>query len=75
MAAIYDHGASHTDPNKPMPQSEFEEYFAELTGKLEALEGVLGMSDFTKHFEDLKLQIKVLYEAMRERNFFLTTVL
>jgi PAS domain S-box-containing protein len=63
------------DANKTMPQRKFDEYFAELTGKLEALEGLLGSSDFVKHFEDLKLQIKMLYEAMRERNVLLTTVL
>jgi PAS domain-containing protein len=58
-----------------MPQSEFEEHFAEPTGKLETLEALIASSDFAKHFEDLKLQIKMLYEAMRERNLLLTTVL
>ena len=56
-------------------QSEFEEYFAELTRKLDALEAEVAATEFGKHFGDLKLQIKVLYEAMRERNLLLTTVL
>ena len=56
-------------------QSEFEEYFAELTSKLDALEAEVAATEFGKHFGDLKLQIKVLYEAMRERNLLLTTVL
>jgi PAS domain S-box-containing protein len=58
-----------------MPQSEFEEYFAELTRKLDALEAQLAASEFGQHFADLKRQIKVLYEAMRENNLLLTTVL
>jgi PAS domain S-box-containing protein len=57
-----------------MPQSEFEEYFAELTGKLDGLEGVAA-SEFGKHLADLKRQIKVLYEAMRENHLLLETVL
>jgi PAS domain S-box-containing protein len=56
-------------------QSEFEKYFAELTRKLDALEAEVAATEFAKHFEDLKLQVKVLYEAMRERNLLLTTVL
>jgi PAS domain S-box-containing protein len=56
-------------------QSEFEQYFAELTRKLDALEAVIAATQFAKHFEDLKLQVKVLYEIMRERNLLLTTVL
>jgi PAS domain S-box-containing protein len=56
-------------------QSEFEEYFTELTRKLDALEAEVAATEFGKHFGDLKLQIKVLYEAMRERNLLLTTVL
>jgi hypothetical protein len=56
-----------------MPQSEFEEYFAELTGKLDGL-GVAA-SEFGKHLADLKRQIKVLYEAMRENHLLLETVL
>jgi PAS domain S-box-containing protein len=56
-------------------QSEFEEYFTELTRKLDALEAEVAATEFGKHFSDLKLQIKVLYEAMRERNLLLTTVL
>jgi PAS domain S-box-containing protein len=56
-------------------QSEFEKYFAELTRKLDGLEAEVAATEFAKHFEDLKLQVKVLYEAMRERNLLLTTVL
>jgi PAS domain S-box-containing protein len=56
-------------------QSEFEKYFAELTRKLDALEAKVATTKFAKHFEDLKLQVKALYEAMRERNLLLTTVL
>src|SRR6516162_3968412 len=56
-------------------QSEFEKYFADLTRKLDALESVVAATEFAKHFEDLKLQVKILYEAMRERNLLLTTVL
>jgi PAS domain S-box-containing protein len=56
-------------------QSEFEEYSAELTRKLDVLEAEVAATEFAKHFADLKLQIKVLYEAMRERNLLLTTVL
>jgi hypothetical protein len=52
-----------------MPESEFEEYFAELTYKLDALQAQLAASEFGKHFADLKRQIKVLYEAMREKLF------
>jgi PAS domain S-box-containing protein len=56
-------------------QSEFEKYFTELTRKLDALEAEVAATGFAKHFEDVKLQVKVLYEAMRERNLLLTTVL
>jgi hypothetical protein len=52
---------NHLTRTNRCPQSEFEDYFAELTVKLEALEALLAASDFAKHFEDLKLQIKVLY--------------
>ncbi len=41
-------------------QSEFEEYFAELTRKLNALEAEVAATEFGKHFADLKLQIEVL---------------
>ena len=58
-----------------MPQSEFEKYFSELTHKLDALEEQLAASEFGKHFADLKEQIKVLYEAMRENQQLLETVL
>ena len=58
-----------------MPQSQFEEYFAELTRKLDALEAEVAASEVGKHFEDLKREIKVLYEAMRENHLLLETVL
>jgi PAS domain S-box-containing protein len=58
-----------------MPRSEFEEYFAELTRKLDALEAEVAASEVGKHFEDLKREIKVLYEAMRENHLLLETVL
>ena len=61
--------------NRRVPPSALPpRYLAELTGKLEALEALLARSEFAKHFEDLKIQIKVLYEVMRERNLLLTTV-
>jgi PAS domain S-box-containing protein len=69
------HHAKPPDANKPMPQSEFEEYFAELTRKLDALEAEVAASEVGKHFEDLKREIKVLYEAMRENHLLLETVL
>jgi hypothetical protein len=56
--------AKPPDADKPMPQSEFEDSFTELAGKLEALEALLAAPDFTKHFEDLKLQIKVAIGAV-----------
>jgi PAS domain S-box-containing protein len=58
-----------------MPQSEFEKYLTELTHKLDALEAQLAAPEFGKHFVDLKHQIKVLYEAMRENHQLLETVL
>ena len=58
-----------------MPQSEFEAYFAELTRKLDALEAEVAASEVGKHFEDLKREIRVLYEAMRENHLLLETVL
>ena len=58
-----------------MPQPEFEEYFAELTNKLDVLEAEVAATDVAKHFEDVKRQIKVLYEAMRENQLLLETVL
>ena len=58
-----------------MPQSEFEKYFTDLTHKLDALEAQVAASEFGKHFADLKQQIKVLYEAMREKHQLLETVL
>ena len=56
-------------------QSEFEEHFAQLTRELDALEGRLAASELGKHFADIKLGIKVLYEAMRETRLLLETVL
>ena len=58
-----------------MPRSEFEEYFAELTRKLDALEAEVAATEVADHFEDLKRQIKVLYEALRENHLLLETVL
>jgi PAS domain S-box-containing protein len=58
-----------------MPRPEFEEYFAELTRKLDALEAEVAATEVADHFEDLKRQIKVLYEAMRENHLLLETVL
>jgi PAS domain S-box-containing protein len=58
-----------------MPQSEFDAYFAELTRKLDALEAEVAASEVGKHFEDLKREIRVLYEAMRENHLLLETVL
>ena len=58
-----------------MPRSEFEEYFAELTRKFDALEAEVAATEVADHFEDLKRQIKVLYEAMRENHLLLETVL
>jgi hypothetical protein len=51
-----------------MPQLEFEEHFAELTRKVDALEAQLATSEFGKDFADLKRQIKILYETMRENH-------
>jgi PAS domain S-box-containing protein len=58
-----------------MPQSEFDAYFAQLTRKLDALEAEVAASEVGKHFEDLKREIRVLYEAMRENHLLLETVL
>jgi len=58
-----------------MPQSEFEEQFAELTRELNALEAQLATSALGIHFADLKRRIKVLYEAMRKNRLLLETVL
>jgi len=58
-----------------MPNSEFEETFTELRRKLDALEAQVATSEFTKNFADLKRQIKILYEAMRENHLLLETVL
>ena len=58
-----------------MPRPEFEEYFAELTNKLDALEAEVAATEVADHFEDLKRQIKVLYDAMRENHLLLETVL
>jgi hypothetical protein len=51
-----------------MPQLEFEEHFAELTPKVDALEALLATFELGKHFADLKRQIKILYEAMRKNH-------
>jgi PAS domain S-box-containing protein len=58
-----------------MPKSEFEEHFAELTSRLAVLEAEVAATEVAKHFEDVKRQIKVLYEAMRENQLLLETVL
>jgi PAS domain S-box-containing protein len=58
-----------------MPKSEFEEHFAELTSRLDVLEAEVAATEVAKHFEDVKRQIKVLYEAMRENQLLLETVL
>jgi PAS domain S-box-containing protein len=58
-----------------MPQSEFEEQFAELTRELNDLEAKLAASALGKHFADLKGRINILYEAMRENRLLLETVL
>ena len=75
MIVFPGHHAKPPDANKPMPQSRFEEYFAELTRKLDALEAEVAASEVGKHFEDLKREIRVLYEAMRENHLLLETVL
>ena len=58
-----------------MPKSEFEEHFAELTNRLDFLEAEVSATEVAKHFDDVKRQIKVLYEAMRENQMLLETVL
>jgi PAS domain S-box-containing protein len=58
-----------------MPKSEFEEHFAELTSRLDVLEAEVAATEVAKHFEDVKRQIKVLYDAMRENQLLLETVL
>jgi PAS domain-containing protein len=65
---------NHLAQTNQCPQI-FEEYFAELTRKLDALETQVATSEFGKHFADLKRQIRVLYEAMRENHLLLETVL
>ena len=70
-----DHRAYPSDANKPMPKSEFEEHFAELTNRLDVLEAEVSATEVAKHFDDVKRQIKVLYEAMRENQMLLETVL
>jgi PAS domain S-box-containing protein len=56
-------------------QSEFAKYFAELTRKIDALDAQFAASEVSEHLSDLKQKISVLYEAMRERDRLLTTVL
>jgi PAS domain S-box-containing protein len=75
MIEFVDHRANPPDANKPMPKSEFEEHFAELTSRLDVLEAEVAATEVAKHFEDVKRQIKVLYEAMRENQLLLETVL
>jgi PAS domain S-box-containing protein len=58
-----------------MPKSEFEEHFAELTNRLDVLEAEVSATEVAKHFDDVKRQIKVLYEAMRENQMLLESVL
>jgi PAS domain S-box-containing protein len=70
-----DHRAYPSDANKPMPKSQFEEHFAELTNRLDFLEAEVSATEVAKHFDDVKRQIKVLYEAMRENQMLLETVL
>jgi PAS domain S-box-containing protein len=60
---------------RAMPQSEFEEQFAELTRELNDLEAKLAASALGKHLADFKRRIKALYEAMRENRLLLETVL
>jgi PAS domain S-box-containing protein len=58
-----------------MPKSEFEERFAELENRLDALEAEGATTEIAKHVNDIKRQIKALYETMRENNLLLETVL
>ena len=58
-----------------MPKSEFEECFAELENRLDALEAEGATTEIAKHVDDIKRQIKALYETMRENNLLLETVL
>ena len=58
-----------------MPKSEFEEHFAKLTNSIDVLEAEVSATEVAKHFDDVKRQIKVLYEAMRENQMLLETVL
>ena len=58
-----------------MPKSEFEEHFAGLESRLDALEAEGATAEIAKHVGDIKRQIKALYETMRENNLLLETVL
>ena len=58
-----------------MPKSEFEEHFAKLTNSIDVLEAEVSATEVAKHFDDVKRQIKVLYEEMRENQMLLETVL
>jgi PAS domain S-box-containing protein len=58
-----------------MPKSEFEEHFAGLESRLDALEAEGATTEIAKHVGDIKRQIKALYETMRESNLLLETVL
>src|SRR3977135_72486 len=59
----------------PMPRTEVEEHYAELTREIDALEAELPNSQARSHIADVRRRIETLYEMLRENRQLLETVL
>src|SRR5712671_4289358 len=59
----------------PMPRTEVEEHYVELTREIDALEAELPNSQARRHIADVRRRIETLYEMLRENRQLLETVL
>src|ERR1700722_12866499 len=68
--------ASGREPvGNPMPRTEVDEHYAELTRKVDALEAELANSQAREHVADVRRRIETLYETLRENRQLLETIL
>src|SRR5258708_7024038 len=71
-----DDGASGRKPlGNPMPRTEVEEHYAELTREIDALEAELPNSQARGHIADVRRRIETLYETLRANRRLLETIL
>src|SRR3979490_1445250 len=68
-------GVRSQSVGSPMPRTEVEEHYFELTREIDALEAKLPNSQARRHVADIRRRIETLYARLRESRELLETVL